>query len=155
MELASLYREHGPALLAYLRRAFGAYLCPEDLLQDTLLQAAREPAGLARAASPRAWLFGIARHVGLRAARRRKAAVALPTDVPVRTADEDPRLEPMRAALECLPPHLRETLELRLRAELTYAEIATVLEIPVGTVRSRLHEAVQRLRRELLNEDKT
>jgi RNA polymerase sigma-70 factor (ECF subfamily) len=154
-KLATLYQEHGRALLAYLRRAFGAYLCPEDLLQETLLRAAREPAGLTRAASPRAWLFGVARHVGLTAARRHKPPLALPAEVPTRSTGEDPRLEQMRAAFGQLPPHLRETLELRLRAELSYAEIATMLRIPMGTVRSRLHEAVQRLRRELLNEDKT
>jgi len=41
-------------------------------------------------------------------------------------------------------------LELRLRCELSYEEIADVLEIPVGTVRSRLHGALQRLRAALV-----
>jgi RNA polymerase sigma-70 factor (ECF subfamily) len=59
---------------------------------------------------------------------------------------EDPRLENMRAAIAGLPEALRETLALRLRAELSYEEIAETLQIPVGTVRSRLHDAVRRLR---------
>jgi RNA polymerase sigma-70 factor (ECF subfamily) len=48
---------------------------------------------------------------------------------------------------------LREALELRLRDELTYEEIAAVLEIPVGTVRSRLHNALERVRAALDTND--
>ena len=53
-------------------------------------------------------------------------------------------------AVARLPEPFREVLELRLREELSYGQIAQVLEIPVGTVRSRLHHAVQRLRESLL-----
>jgi RNA polymerase sigma-70 factor (ECF subfamily) len=48
-----------------------------------------------------------------------------------------------------LPPQIRETLDLRLRDELSYEEIAAVLAIPVGTVRSRLHDALRKLQSEL------
>ena len=55
--------------------------------------------------------------------------------------------------MSVLPPPLvrlhRMNLELRLRDELSYEEIATVLGIPVGTVRSRLHHGLRQLRREL------
>jgi RNA polymerase sigma-70 factor (ECF subfamily) len=51
----------------------------------------------------------------------------------------------MRRAIGRLPPHQRETLQLRLVDDLSYDEIAAVLEIPVGTVRSRLHNAVRTL----------
>jgi RNA polymerase sigma-70 factor (ECF subfamily) len=49
-------------------------------------------------------------------------------------------------ALRELPPPYRETLELRLREELTYEELAHVLGVPIGTIRSRLHEALRRVR---------
>ena len=52
----------------------------------------------------------------------------------------------MRLAMAELPEQIRETLELRLRDELSYEEIAAVLEIPLGTVRSRLHTALRLLR---------
>ena len=97
---------------------------------------------------PRAWLFGIARH--LLAGHFRRQAKAEPAgEIPPETVagdSEDRRLPAMREAIAQLAPELRETLELRLADELSYEEIASVLGIPVGTVRSRLHHAVRRLR---------
>lgn len=147
--LDSLYREHAAALLRYLGHRFGRVAPAEDLLQDTFLQAVRGADRLEGSPSPRAWLFGIARHVGLTAVRRRRDVEPIPTSVPApRAVDSDPRLAAVREAIERLSPPLREALELRLRDDLSYEEIAGVLEIPVGTVRSRLHHAVRRLRDE-------
>ena len=154
-QLAALYREHGAALLAYLRRTFGQVDSPEDLLQETLLQAARRPGRATGAVSPRAWLFTLARNVGVTALRRRKPTAALPQDVPASNGREDPRLDRLRRAIAELPDHQREALELRLSDELSYEEIAAVLEIPVGTVRSRLHHAVRRLREAMFETDGT
>ncbi|MGA2230666.1 MAG: sigma-70 family RNA polymerase sigma factor [Tepidisphaeraceae bacterium] len=146
-EIERLYRSHGAALLAYLRRAFAWCAVPEDLLQETFVQALRRQDRLADAVSPRAWLFGIARHVGLTAARRHHPAAPLEQD---QTAAElDPNIAAMREAIATLPQILRETLELRLRAGLSYEEIAEALDIPIGTVRSRLHSALMRLRESL------
>ncbi|NUQ45287.1 MAG: hypothetical protein HUU22_04560, partial [Phycisphaerae bacterium] len=77
-DLERLYRDHGPALLAYLRRRFAGRQVAEDLLQETFVQALRTFDGLAQAASPRAWLFAIARHVGLSAQRRRRETTLSP-----------------------------------------------------------------------------
>ena len=60
--------------------------------------------------------------------------------------EADPRLERVRSAIEVLPEAQREALELRLRDGLSYQEIADVQNVPVGTVRSRLHHAMRRLR---------
>jgi RNA polymerase sigma-70 factor (ECF subfamily) len=68
---------------------------------------------------------------------------------PPAAAAVDTDLEDMRTAIEHLPPQIRETLDLRLRDELSYEEIAAVLAIPVGTVRSRLHDALRKLQSEL------
>lgn len=145
-DLERLYNTHGAALLAYLRRGFGWCASPEDMLQDTFVAAMRRPQRLAAAQSPRAWLFGIARHVGLSAARRHRPAAApsIETDAPA--AQTDPQIADMRELIVALPEVLRETLELRLRERLSYEEIAVVLAIPIGTVRSRLHAAMQQLR---------
>jgi RNA polymerase sigma-70 factor (ECF subfamily) len=107
--------------------------------------------------SRRAYLFGIARHVGLDALRRRKRLDELVEPPAAPSAREDARLETMRAAITELPASQRETLMLKLQHELSYEEIAEVLAIPVGTVRSRLHHAVLHLRLILtgLNRDET
>jgi RNA polymerase sigma-70 factor (ECF subfamily) len=145
------YREHGAALLRYLGRRFGGDAA-DDLLQETFVQALRRPQRAGEAVSARAWLFGIARHVGISAFRRRKVMAELPQGVAAREPDEDSRIGEMRQAIAKLPQEMRETLELRLADDLSYEEIAAVLEIPVGTVRSRLHHAVRKLREEMRHE---
>lgn len=151
-QLEGLYQAYGPALLAYLRRLAGRHEIAEDLLQETFVQAMRGLDRLGEVVSPRAWLFTIARNVGVSAIRRRTRRPVTSLSEDVAAADppkEHPRLEPMRQAITCLPDKLRETLELRLRDDLSYEEIAAVLSIPVGTVRSRLHHAVRQLRDDL------
>src|ERR1043165_3432974 len=145
------YREYGSALLRYLSRRFGRGGA-DDLLQETFVQALRRPQRAGEAVSPRAWLFGIARNVGITAFRRRKLTLDLPDSVPTRAAESDERLDEMRQAIAQLPAEMRETLELRLADDLSYEEIAAVLEIPLGTVRSRLHNAVNKLREEMCHE---
>lgn len=145
-QLAQLYRDLAPLLLAYFRRQRALATAADDLLQDTFVRAARHPERIRTAASPRAYLFGIARHVGLDALRRRRPEAEELGEIAVETVSEDARLGPMRAAIAALPALQREPLLLRLHQELDYAEIAEVLGIPVGTVRSRLHHAVRQLR---------
>jgi RNA polymerase sigma-70 factor (ECF subfamily) len=53
------------------------------------------------------------------------------------------------SALERLPDELRTALILQLYQGLKYREVAAVLDIPIGTVKSRLHNAVQRLKEDL------
>lgn len=148
-ELSALYRELGPSLLGYFRRQPGVGGRAEDLLQDTFLRAWRGRDRWPETVSARAWLFGIARHVRLDALRRQRPEELLTTEVPVCAEEEDPRLETMREVIDKLPEPQRETLLLKLRHELTYEEIAEVLGVPVGTVRSRLHNAVNRLKEAL------
>lgn len=141
-----LYRETGPGLLAYFRRRPGLAGAAEDLLQDTFVRALRHPERLAASVSPRAYLFGIARHVGVDALRRSRPTCELAATEAEPAATEDARLELLREAITGLPEGQREALQLKLHHELSYEEIAEVLGIPVGTVRSRLHHAVLALR---------
>ena len=155
LEIHELYQKHGGEVLGYLARR-----CPDgvadDLLQETFLQVARQPARLAAVTTPRAWLFGIARHLLARHFRERSEADVLTSQLSqdIVATDADPRLSAMREAIGQLPAELRETLELRLEQELSYEEIAVALEIPVGTVRSRIHNAIKRLRTVLTQKQK-
>jgi RNA polymerase sigma-70 factor, ECF subfamily len=151
-QLESLYEAHGPALLVYLRRLAGGRDAAEDLLHETFVCALRRPDRMASVVTPRAWLFTIARNLAVSSLRRRRGIAAALENVAERTEAEDPRLDQMRTAITSLPPLLREAIELRLHQELSYEEIAAVLSIPVGTVRSRLHTAVRQLR-EVLQKD--
>ncbi len=148
-QLERLYREVGPALLGYFRRQPALASNAEDLLQDTFVRALKRVDRLPPPVSPRAYLFGIARHVSIDALRRLRPVEELTPDTPAVTKPEDDRLEPMRHAIAGLPETHREALLLKLQQELSYEEIAEVLAIPVGTVRSRLHYAVLHLRQTL------
>ncbi len=145
-ELENLYGQMGPALLAYFRQHRILAGTAEDLLQDTFVRAWRNFGRLQASITPRAYLFGIARNVGRDALRKYRPMQELVDEPAAAPAIEDGRLEPMRAAIARLPPSHREPLLLKLQQELTYVEIAEVLEIPVGTVRSRLHHAVAQLK---------
>ena len=145
--LETLYQRHGASLLTYLRRSVGSREWAEDLLQETFVQALRRPNRLKDVDSPRAWLFTIAKHVAATAWRRRRATTTLSAHVPAPSKPPvDPRMRQMRDAVAALPAPQREVLELRLRHDLSYEEIAAVLEIPLGTVRSRIHYAMRKLR---------
>ena len=151
-QLEELYRTHGPHLLRYLQRLAANQALAEDLLQETFIQALRHKKRLDRVSSPRAWLFAVARNLCMTAHRRAKPHAPLPDQMADEVAEEDQRLDPMRQAIGQLPPLQREALELRLRDELSYAEIANVLNVPLGTIRSRLHDAIRRLREKLTEE---
>jgi RNA polymerase sigma-70 factor (ECF subfamily) len=107
---------------------------------------------------PRAWLFGIARHMLARHYRRQRDPLPVAQtwyESAPEPAARDDRLAAMREAIRTLPAELRDTLELRLEQELSYEEIAHVLGIPIGTVRSRLHNAVRQLRGTMTKPEET
>ena len=151
--LTELYQRVAPRLLAYFRQHHSTKAMAEDLLQETFLRALKHGERMERATSPAAYLFGIARHIRLDVMRQRPVVL---TDADLEgsaavVAQEDTRLDDMRAAIQRLAEPHRETLLLRLRHELSYAEIAEVLQVPIGTVRSRLHYAVAQLRTALVS----
>jgi RNA polymerase sigma-70 factor, ECF subfamily len=147
--LEALYCDAGPQLLHYfMQRSLGSQAA-EDLLQEVFAAALRHPERVARAASARAYLFGIARNLAATTFREHRETEPVPPNLAVDEPQLDSKLELMREAIGRLKPEFREIMELRLQHELTYEEIAEALGIPVGTVRSRLHHAVNELRRAL------
>lgn len=102
------------------------------------------------------WLFVIARNASLDAIRRRRRAAehGYPTIATVELGPEDLALqndeaERIRAALATLPPNYRNVLELYYLSGLRYREIADVLDIPIGTVKTYIARAKRRLRETL------
>jgi RNA polymerase sigma-70 factor (ECF subfamily) len=158
-EFGRLFDEHAAALHRYLARRVGTTIA-DDLVSDTFLTALRGRHGYDPArAGARAWLYGIAsnllrRHVRdeVRAlqATARLAGVHVSADGHEnRVADRldaQRRVALLAGALAALSPDDREVLLLTSWAGLSTAEIAEALDIPAGTVRSRLHRVRRWLR---------
>lgn len=141
----------------------------EDIVQDAVLRAFRSFAQY-RGGSPRAWLFAIVRNCCRTAQAGRAGAVSLvisesslSEDAAAQVAQQpDPGPSPeeevfrkadvnrVRMAIEAIPEPFRETIVLRDLEDLSYAEIAEVTGVPVGTVMSRLSRARAMLAKELL-----
>lgn len=157
-EFAPLFDRHAASVHRYLGRRVGELA--DDLLSETFLVAFRRRATYRpEHVEVRPWLLGIATNVVRgyqRTERRRYRALAREAGRPQEHA-EDPadcgdRLTaqalrgPLAAALAGLKPHDRDALLLLAWGQLGYAEIAVVLDVPVGTVRSRLNRARRQTR---------
>jgi len=129
----------------------------EDLVQETFVEALGSFHRFERGTNCRAWLITIMRHLQGKRWRARSRVRMISDDeidlegtipfeppTPQNLTDEG-----VLKALEALPRAFQEVLLLADVEELSYKEIAATLQIPVGTVMSRLHRARQMLRREL------
>lgn len=126
----------------------------EDVQQEVWLSVYRGIRSLHDPRAFRTWLFRTTRHHAIDFLRRRKrelrllelaAVEAAVPDEPEEDGDMAIDREVLHAAIEGLPPAQREVLLLRYRDDLSYAEIATVVGCPIGTVRTRLHHAKRKL----------
>ena len=149
-EVEQLYQASRQRLTAYFQRRHRSAEAAEDLLHETFLQLMRRVDRCRAARSPQAYLFGIARHVSAEAWRRaQRQATDEASLLPAEAPNPEPRLLAAREVIAGLPSLQREILDLRFQHDLSYAEIAEVLNVPVGTVRSRLHNAMRLLRERL------
>ena len=117
----------------------------EDLTQETFLAAFRGSARFSGRSRPLAWLLGIAVRRWRDSGRRKPT----PKDVAPSLADTETtvlRRLTLERALAQLDEPLREALLLIGAQQLSYAEAAAVLEIPLGTLKWRMHEATKRMR---------
>ena len=133
----------------------------EDLVQETCLRALRAVERLSLVSNVKSWLFTILRNIWLNELRHRRTIpemVELDSDgrgaIDPPGTSKDPHAvyveklerEQVRAAIEQLPLEFREIIILREYEELSYHEIAAVLDCPSGTVMSRLARARSKLR---------
>lgn len=154
---ALIIRWHEP-IWRYLRRLTDSDDAAADLAQDTWLRVLRGIASLREPASLRPWLFGIARRVAMDRLRRQyvraEDATALLDDIPAQEPDAEFDLSALEDGMQSLPLRERETLALFYLRELTIEQIAALLTVPPGTVKSRLFRARQLLRKSLTGESK-
>jgi RNA polymerase sigma-70 factor (ECF subfamily) len=133
----------------------------EDLVQETYFRAIRAMGRLRDDSNVKGWLFTILRNIWLNEVRQRRKAPEQfdfeADEKAVNLIDEDAKnphdvyvdtlqRRHVRAAIQQLPEDAREVIMLREWEELSYQEIATVLDCPVGTVMSRLARARSKLR---------
>jgi RNA polymerase sigma factor (sigma-70 family) len=147
----TLVIEQLPALRRYARALTGDSWAADDLVQDTLERACAKWQLWLAGTNLRAWLFTLMHNLYLNERRRvQPTANATPLDdiqseLPAEAEDRDTALDISRC-LQRLPDDQRAVLLLVALEDMSYAEAAKVLGVPVGTVMSRLSRARSRLR---------
>jgi RNA polymerase sigma-70 factor, ECF subfamily len=148
--MAAFYRKHGRVVLAQVLLVVGDRVLAEEIVQDTMLAVWRGAGSFRGESSVRSWVIAIARRQTrdrLRGRRLRVVDDAFLADEPssgpgpeVMALDRAELAEVMGAIRELASPQ-REVLGLVFGSGLSLPEVAGVLEIPVGTVKSRLTAA--------------
>jgi RNA polymerase sigma-70 factor (ECF subfamily) len=158
----ALYARFGKALFAYVRSLGPDDGMAEEIVQDTFVAAWRGAARFEGRSTLSSWLFGIARR---QARDRMRGTVPAFEPAEVLESAPDPDLGPeaqalaaasrdaIRRAIARIPDADREVLLLTFAHDLSGPEVAEVLGIPAGTVKSRLFHARRRLREQLSEED--
>jgi len=156
---SQLFEHFAPRVKAFMRRSGMNDGAAEELAQETLIAVWRKAALFDPASKgPSAWIFTIARNLRIDALRRERRSASNDTsdidseflldesphaDTVVAAAQADSRV---RAALAELSEDQRRVVELSFYQEMAHAQIADELEIPLGTVKSRLRLAMNKLR---------
>ena len=155
----ALLDSYEPRLLYFLRRFAADEHLARDLMQEVWLAVFRQLVRLRAPAAFRGWLYQIAHDRAVSRLRRvrREAEVleCLHSEREVETVDEfihTEQVEAVHTALGKLNDDQRVVLTLRFLEDLSIAEIADVLRLPAGTVKSRLHYAKESLRK-VLNQE--
>lgn len=146
------FDDHKDAVFGFALRMTGSAPAAEDIAQDCFLELLRHPDWFdSRRVSLRAFLLGVARNLALRWWRREHRLDPLDDSVEGHTPDiaAGDEAEFVAAAVQALPPLQREAIVLFEYEGCTLEEIARIAGADVGTVKSRLHRARERLRRAL------
>jgi RNA polymerase sigma-70 factor (ECF subfamily) len=150
-----LYEAYGPRVKAYMMRRGADAGTAEDLAQETLLTVWRKAALYAgEKGSMTTWVFAIARNLRIDRLRREvpwqelpegRMAEASDEPLPDEVMDEKERQERVQAALADLPSEQKEVVSLAYLEGLSHSEIAERLSVPLGTVKSRMRIAYQKI----------
>jgi RNA polymerase sigma factor (sigma-70 family) len=150
---ATLYRRSAAPVRRYLRRCLSQADLVDDVLQEVMLVLWQCPSACPPMVPLIAWLCGIARHKARKAVTRASAPPVWPPPPPD-SAVADPACGLLRQedghrlarALDTLPFYEQTALRLLVQQGCSYQEIATLMDTPISTVRTRLWRACHRLR---------
>jgi RNA polymerase sigma-70 factor (ECF subfamily) len=159
-----LVRRHSQELFRFLARFTGNGALAEDIVQEAFLQVHLSAASFDKSRRFKPWLFTIAANKARDVMRSRRRRPEVPLDAhvgseedesqrfldfladssaaPTGTLEAEEERAFVRSIMARLPDHLREVLILSYYHRFPYKEIADILEVPLGTVKSRLHAAV-------------
>ena len=149
--MAQLVAQHHQAVYRYAFRLTGMVQDAEDLTQQVFLAAQQKIGQLRKMDSARNWLFAILRNCFLRDRQRRWPSLGVNLsmnmdDVPAAARNDDADPDQLQNALNQLPDAARLVVVMFYLEQCSYREIADRLEVPIGTVMSRLARARGRLR---------
>lgn len=160
---ASLVERYRHELHGFLARFLGSNAAADDVFQETFLQVHLAAGTFDRERSFKPWLFTIAANKARDWHRRQKRRRAASLDAPVGNDAEGARMvdlmeaeaeapsasmeaaetrDRVKVVVDGMPPMYREVLQLNYFQKMSYQQIAEVLGVPLGTVKSRLHAAV-------------
>ena len=160
-EITRLVLDHHQEIYAYAYRLCGSVADAEDLTQMVFLTAHEKLEQLRDTAKARGWLYAILRSHFLKQCRKKRpvsaAAIEMNFDELAEPVDDPVAIdsEHLQNVLAGLPDTHRIVLVMFYFEQCTYQEIAERLEMPMGTVMSRLARAKARLRDQLTSTDKT
>lgn len=157
--LAGLYDRYGRLAYSLAYRILGEPEAAEDVVHDAFLLAWRGAGGYKREkGTARAWLLSIVHHRAVDVLRRKTAFRPAPLEIAERqpadadTAEEASRnveRQGVRRVLETLPEAQRRTIELAYFGGYTQLELASLMGVPLGTVKGRMRIGLQKMRRAL------
>ena len=155
--LEDAFAQYQSELLGTLYYLVGNLEDARDALQEAFIKCWRNQDKLHEIDNLKAWIFRIALNAGrdIRETAWRRKKQALPEDDgalacqregPEMIVEQDERLSRLRAAMHLLRPEEKEVFLLRQNGEMTYEEIGEALDIPSGTVKTRMRMALIKLR---------
>ncbi len=150
LDIAEIARQHYDSVFRFCARRIGVDLAP-DVAQDTFLTAQRSLSRFRGDSTLRTWLLGIALNECRRTLRQKKRQ-PLPITIDLASASHEGvsvDRQALQTALGNLTEEHREVVLMHEIDGLSYDEIAQIIQVPVGTVKSRLHHAFANLRRAL------
>ncbi|WDR06034.1 sigma-70 family RNA polymerase sigma factor [Devosia rhodophyticola] len=154
--LSELFLLFGPKIKAVMLKGGASDALAEDLVQETMLTVWRKAALYStERGAPSTWIFTIARNLRIDQQRRKSnrphedlAKVEIASDLPSGSVmvEQNQVISRVSLALQALPAEQQEVVRLSFINDIAHSEIATMLAIPLGTVKSRLRLAYERLR---------
>jgi len=146
----ALYRRHRDWVVRLAFRFTGSEADALDVLQDTFAYLLRKFPGLRLTSRLTTFLYPVVKHLAIRAARKRRQHASgdqALSEAQAPDAPSQPR-EELAAVLRVLPEAQREVLLMRFVDDMGLRQIAEALDVPLGTVKSRLHNALKALRKD-------